>query len=105
MFVIAPKNGEVFSRETLSLVESLTEKTWQLPYSNRVDSFSNFQHTEAEGDSLIVADLVNDAANFTERDLARAINYRACGTAVEEISNFRGRESHCGKYQHSAAKD
>ena len=72
MFVIAPKNGEVFSRETLSLVDSLTGKAWQLPYSNRVDSASNFQHTEAEGDGLIVADLVKDAANFTERDLARA---------------------------------
>ncbi|MFT4584411.1 MAG: hypothetical protein ACI915_003777 [Gammaproteobacteria bacterium] len=64
LIVIAPKNGEVFTRETLSVIESMTEKAWQLPFSTRVDSLTNFQHTEADGDDLIVADLVKNAAEL-----------------------------------------
>lgn len=44
LFILTPKNGNVFTRETLKAVETLTEKAWQIPYSTRVDSISNFQH-------------------------------------------------------------
>ena len=71
MLVIAPSGGEVFTREILTLVESLTERAWQIPFSNRVDSITNFQHTEAKDDDLIVADLIRDAAKFSDADLAR----------------------------------
>ena len=71
MFVFAPADGRVFSREFLSLLESFTERAWQLPFSNRVDSITNFQHTEAIGDDLIVADLVRDAAELSDADLVR----------------------------------
>jgi len=64
LIVIAPKNGEVFTRETLRVIESMTKKAWQLPFSTRVDSLTNFQHTEAVGDDLIVADLVKNAAEL-----------------------------------------
>ena len=60
MFVLAPKDGQVFSRETLASVADLTEASWQIPYSLRVDSITNYQHTSAEGDDLIVADLAAD---------------------------------------------
>ncbi|HFQ14701.1 MAG TPA: RND transporter, partial [Gammaproteobacteria bacterium] len=71
MFVLTPKNGDVFSREALAAVETLTEKAWQLPYSIRVDSISNFQHTEAEGDDLVVRDLYEDAAHLDEAALEK----------------------------------
>ena len=45
LFVIAPQNGKVFTRETLSAVAELTREAWQIPYSIRVDSITNFQHT------------------------------------------------------------
>jgi len=61
LFAIAPKNGNVFTQETLQAVEELTESAWQLPFSLRVDSVSNFQHTKAEDDDLIVQDLVSGA--------------------------------------------
>lgn len=64
-FTIVPENGDVFNRETLALVEELTEKAWQVPYSLRVDSVTNFQHTWAEEDDLIVEDLVKGAENLT----------------------------------------
>ncbi|WP_448546556.1 efflux RND transporter permease subunit [Thalassotalea fusca] len=61
LFAVAPKNGNVFTQETLQAVEELTESAWQLPFSLRVDSVSNFQHTKAENDDLIVQDLVSGA--------------------------------------------
>lgn len=71
MMVLAPKGGEVFDREILSLVETLTEKAWQIPFANRVDSITNFQHTEAVEDDLVVADLIKDATSFSDEQLAK----------------------------------
>ena len=71
MIVIAPRDGQVFTRETLSAVEALTEAAWQTPYSNRVDSITNFQHTEATEDDLIVRDMVKDALALADDDVER----------------------------------
>ncbi|MFQ5598113.1 MAG: RND family transporter [Nitrospiria bacterium] len=71
IFALAPKDGKVFTRETLSVVETLTQDAWQIPYSLRVDSISNFQHTWADGDELIVEDLVQNAATLSNLDLDR----------------------------------
>ena len=71
MMVLAPKGGEVFDREILSLVETLTEKAWQIPFANRVDSITNFQHTEAVEDDLVVADLIKDATSLSDEQLAK----------------------------------
>ncbi len=71
MFVLAPDDGEVFSNKTLSLIEDITDKSWQIPYSSRVDSISNYQHTVAEEDDLIVANLVEGASQFSQADLDR----------------------------------
>jgi len=71
LFAIAPKDGKVFTRETLAAVEELTEASWKIPYSSRVDSITNFQHTRAEEDDLIVEDLVRDAESLSDADLKR----------------------------------
>ena len=62
-FVVEPRSGSAFDAETLAAVEQLTEDAWQIPYAIRVDSVSNFQHTYAIEDDLIVEDLVSDAAS------------------------------------------
>ena len=62
LIVLAPDDAEVFTRETLAVVEELTKASWQIPYSLRVDSIANFQHTWADGDELIVEDLVENAS-------------------------------------------
>jgi predicted RND superfamily exporter protein len=69
LFVIAPKDGNIFTRKTLAAVEELTEASWKIPYSSRVDSISNFQHTRAEEDDLIVEDLVQNAGSLSNEDL------------------------------------
>lgn len=58
LIVLHPNDEDVFTSETLSAVKDLTDRSWQLPYSTRVDSITNFQHTEAEEDDLLVNDLV-----------------------------------------------
>ncbi|MGH8597583.1 MAG: efflux RND transporter permease subunit, partial [Gammaproteobacteria bacterium] len=63
-FVVAPADRRVFTAETLAIVEALTARAWQIPFSNRVDSITNFQHSTATGDDLLVGDLVTDAANM-----------------------------------------
>ncbi|MCU7845686.1 MAG: MMPL family transporter [Candidatus Thiodiazotropha sp. (ex Monitilora ramsayi)] len=70
LFVIEPDDGIVFSRETLSAVADLTKAAWQIPYSIRVDSITNFQHTFAEGDDLVVEDLVLDPESLSDEVLA-----------------------------------
>jgi len=69
MFVLAPADGNVFTNETLEIVTEITEKAWQIPYSSRVDSVTNYQHTIAEQDDLIVGDLVLDAATLNQQQL------------------------------------
>jgi len=71
IFVLHPKNEQVFTHEMLGAVKDLTERAWQLPYSTRVDSVTNFQYTEAEEDDLLVNDLVEFPA---EADLQRVKN-------------------------------
>ncbi len=72
MFVLAPADGQVFTRETLGIVEELTEMSWQLPYSIRVDSISNYQHTIAEEDDLLVDNLISDAKSLSSSAIAYA---------------------------------
>ena len=71
LFALAPKDGHVFTRKTLAVVEALTEAPWQMPYSSRVDSVANFQHARAEEDDLIVEDLVQGAEGLSDADLER----------------------------------
>ena len=71
MFVVTPPHEEVFTREGLTLVGELTERAWQLPYSNRVDSVTNFQYTSADGDDLTVRDLVASPATLDGPALAQ----------------------------------
>ncbi|MHC4538779.1 MAG: efflux RND transporter permease subunit [Planctomycetota bacterium] len=78
LFAVAPKGGDVFTRKTLAAVQELTEASWQMPYSSRVDSVANFQHTRAEEDDLIVEDLVQDAENLLDGDLDRIRKIALC---------------------------
>ncbi len=71
MIAIEPKDGQVFTRETLKIVEEVTKQSWQIPYSIRVDSVTNFQYTSADGDDLVVQDLVENAETFSDADLER----------------------------------
>ncbi len=72
ILVLAPKNKQVFTQENLDAVEWLTQAAWQIPYSIRVDSITNFQYTYADGDNLIVEDLISNAKTLSQEQIARA---------------------------------
>jgi len=74
LFMLMPKDGNVFTPRTLQAVVELTEASWQLPYSIRVDSITNFQHTYAEEDDLTVIDLVEDPENLSADELEKIKN-------------------------------
>ena len=71
LIMLEPKDGDVFSAETLAAVADLTERSWQVPFSIRVDSLTNYQHMDAEEDDLIVADLVEDLDALSAEELER----------------------------------
>jgi predicted RND superfamily exporter protein len=72
LFVVAPEGGDVFAPQVLSAIEDMTKRAWQIPYSTRVDSLTNFQYSYAEGDELIVGDLVKDAASKSKDEIEAA---------------------------------
>ncbi len=67
--MLEPSDGNVFNKTFLAALKDLTEQSWQIPYSIRVDSITNFQHTYAEQDDLIVIDLVDDVESLSDKDL------------------------------------
>ena len=74
LLVITPKNGDVFNPNSLSAIQWLTEQSWQLTHSTRVDSIANYQHTEANGDDLTVAELYEETNNLQIAELERIKN-------------------------------
>ena len=75
LIAVAPQ-GEVFTREALGAIEELTEAAWGVPWSTRVDSLTNYSHSEANEDDLVVGPLVEGAQSLSDADLGR----------IEEIS-------------------
>ena len=72
LMVLAPKDGKVFDRKVLAAIEDITERAWkQTPYSIRVDSLSNYQHSESIEDDMSVGDLYEDANSLSDKDLKR----------------------------------
>ena len=78
LFVVKKnKPGNVFNDSDLTAIKEITERAWQIPYVIRVDSITNFQHTSAVGDDLIVEDLVegqNENKDYYESRMEIALN-------------------------------
>lgn len=66
---VSAKNKTVFDPDVLAVVEKLTKAAWKIPYSHRVDSLTNFQHSYAKDDDLVVEHLVKKAHTLTKRQL------------------------------------
>ncbi|MBK8188472.1 MAG: MMPL family transporter [Cellvibrio sp.] len=108
MMVITPKDGNVFTPQTLDSIKWLTEQAWQTPFSNRVESITNFQHTSAVEDDLLVEDLVVDPFTLNQSALdkikqialeepalrKRLINPEATVTSVNITVQLPGKSLH-----------
>ena len=72
MFVVTARDGNVFSADVTIPGDDYEHAAWGLPDSIRVDSLTNYQHTRADGDDLLVENLVEDAGSMTPEQLAEA---------------------------------
>lgn len=75
LFVFAPAKGDVLSPRMLEYQARFTDEAWQLPYSRRVDSLTNFQRSQANGDELIVDDLVPNPDNISAEEIEEIRQY------------------------------
>ncbi|MCY4550134.1 MAG: MMPL family transporter [Defluviicoccus sp.] len=83
LVAVAPKSGTIFTRETLVAIEDLTERLWQTPYVTRVDSITNYTHSEGREDELIVEPLIDEAGALTDQDIERI---ERVALATEEVA-------------------
>ncbi len=74
LFVVKANDGDIFQPQTLNIIKQMTEESWKMPFSSRVDSVTNYQHTYAEEDDLTVRDLVPDPLSLTAEDVAYVRN-------------------------------
>jgi predicted RND superfamily exporter protein len=102
--IIVPADGEVFTPRTLGAIGALTEDLWNLPYVRLVNSITRFQNTYADGDMMVVEDLVPEPDMVTDEEAAAArtaaldrieirnslINDDASATAISVIFRLPG---------------
>ncbi|CAA0123688.1 Putative membrane protein YdgH [BD1-7 clade bacterium] len=70
LMLLSAKDGSIFTRKHLQSVAWLTEKSWELPHSRRVDSIANYQHTYSDDDELIVEAVLEAPADLTDEQIA-----------------------------------
>ncbi len=94
LLAIEPADGNVFSMEFMSLVANVTEHLWTFPYVIRVDSISNFQHSYAFDDNLVVADLFdaneNSAADLKQIQQIALTEPQLLNHLISKQSNITG---------------
>ena len=65
VFLLQIDNAQgMFSAAVLEQINTLTEKSWSLPYVRRVDSLTNFQRLSASEDDIVVADFFSPGQAF-----------------------------------------
>ena len=61
-FAIVPEDRDATSFPALEATEWFTERAWQVSFASCVNSITNFQHTRAAGDEILVRELVDESA-------------------------------------------
>ncbi len=69
LFVLTAPEDSIYEQEFLEATQWLTNEAWQLPFSRRVDSLTNFQNSVSQDDDIFVADLVEGQAPSAESEL------------------------------------
>lgn len=71
LIAVLPTDGDMFTVSRLTALKELTDAAWKTPNSIRVDSITNFQHTEAVDDDLLVEDLLLDPAELSAEKIGK----------------------------------
>lgn len=72
LFVIKPKQGDVFQPYAIRAIRRLTDEAWQLPRVLRIESIVNFQNIVSLDDSVEIGDLIPKQERYSEADLVEA---------------------------------
>ena len=64
VIAINGRGESIFKKETLNLVEVLTKKSWETPFSIRVDSLTNYSYVKSVEDDLIVEPFIENALSL-----------------------------------------
>ena len=84
MIVLTANKDSIYEADFLEAVQWVTTQGWQVPYSRRVDSITNFQNSVAEEDDLYVTDLVPEGEAL---DRARLDAIREAALAEPALYN------------------
>jgi len=84
VIAINGKGESIFNRDTLNLIENLTQKAWETPFSIRVDSLTNFSYVKSEDDDLIVEPFIENALYLDDQFLKER------GQLVEDEESIYG---------------
>jgi len=71
LVAVDPRHKGVFQREFLSLIEQMTKHAWQVPGAIRVDSLTNYQNMDAEGDDITVKPLFENVERLTDKQILK----------------------------------
>ena len=71
LFVIEAREGGIFTTDNLIAVQEITEQSWQIPNSRRVDSLNNYLYPVVDGDDIRIGALIEDASSLTAREIAQ----------------------------------
>jgi len=105
--MVEPPAGTVFDKTTLTLVHELTQKFWQVPFTTRVDSITNYSHSYAEGDDIVIEDFIYeredidaDRIRFMEKEvliekdlLGKLVTVEGQFTAINLTTVLPGKDS------------
>lgn len=70
--LVGTRDGSsLLTPEYLGVIQDLTAQMWQFPLALRVDSVTNYQHSEGEGDDLTVEALLENASDLPPAELQR----------------------------------
>jgi len=83
--LIKPANTDtVFEKQTLLLVEELTDRLWETPSSIRVDSLSNYNRSHSEDDTFYVDPLIESAGTITDEGIQSIREYAQTDTYLKK---------------------
>jgi predicted RND superfamily exporter protein len=71
LIIIDAGEADIFQQQHLITLEDITARAWLMPNARRVDSATNFLHPTVDGDDILIAALVEDAATLSESDRIR----------------------------------
>lgn len=66
LIAIEPNTDKVFNYDFLKTIRQYTHESWRLPQVTRVDSLTNFQDSFAEGNHLVIQNLVREGVSFDQ---------------------------------------